>query len=164
MSPDAKASEYVTYEWAFAWGCGIKVIPVMYRKTELHPRLGALQYLDFTGRIRPWDSLMKTLKTVESKPVPSPIPVVPSVSTDQKVQEWIDKGDLFLERNDYQEALEAFRQAILLDPNNAYAYASKSTALWNLQEYQEALGASLQAIRLDANLALAWNYKGLCTC
>src|SRR5437899_1566054 len=37
MSPTAKASEYVTYEWAFAWGCGLKVIPIMYRKTELHP-------------------------------------------------------------------------------------------------------------------------------
>ncbi len=28
MSPEARASEYVTYEWAFAWGAGVKVIPV----------------------------------------------------------------------------------------------------------------------------------------
>ena len=28
MTPEAKASEYVTYEWAFAWGVVVKVIPV----------------------------------------------------------------------------------------------------------------------------------------
>jgi len=41
MTPEAKSSEYVTYEWAFAWGVGIRVIPVMLRPTELHPRLEA---------------------------------------------------------------------------------------------------------------------------
>ena len=46
MTPEAKASEYVTYEWAFAWGVGIRVIPIMLRSTQLHPRLEALQYLD----------------------------------------------------------------------------------------------------------------------
>src|SRR5260370_42433663 len=43
MSPEAKASEYVTYEWSFALGVGIKVIPVMIKQTTLHPRLEALQ-------------------------------------------------------------------------------------------------------------------------
>jgi hypothetical protein len=64
MSPDARASEYVTYEWAFAWGCGTKVIPIMLRQTPLHPRLATLQYLDFTNRIaRPWRRLLETLST-----------------------------------------------------------------------------------------------------
>ena len=50
MTPEAKASEYVTYEWAFAWGAGVKVIPILLKTTELHPRLESLQYLDFTNR------------------------------------------------------------------------------------------------------------------
>ena len=63
MSPEAKASEYVTYEWAFAWGAGIKVIPVLFKPTELHPRLEALQYLDFTSRTsRPWNKLFNVVK------------------------------------------------------------------------------------------------------
>ncbi len=63
MSPEAKASEYVTYEWAFAWGARVKVIPVLFKPTELHPRLETLQYLDFTSRTsRPWDKLFKVLK------------------------------------------------------------------------------------------------------
>src|SRR5438132_10941316 len=45
MTPGAQASEYVTYEWAFAWGAGIKVVPVLYKETKLHPRLETLHYL-----------------------------------------------------------------------------------------------------------------------
>lgn len=57
ISPEAKSSEYVTYEWAFAQGAGIKVVPVLLRPTDnLHPQLEMLQYLDFTDRTRPpWD-------------------------------------------------------------------------------------------------------------
>ncbi len=62
MSPEARASEYVTYEWAFAWGCSKKIIPIMLRETSLHPRLATLQYLDFSNRLsRPWDRLYKAL-------------------------------------------------------------------------------------------------------
>jgi hypothetical protein len=64
MSPAAKSSEYVTYEWAFAWGAGVKVIPVLFKPTELHPRLETLQYLDFTNRsFRPWDKLVRLVKS-----------------------------------------------------------------------------------------------------
>ena len=70
MTPEAKASEYVTYEWAFAWGAGVKVVPVLLKKTELHPRLESLQYLDFTNRsARPWPKLIELLREAElSKP------------------------------------------------------------------------------------------------
>jgi hypothetical protein len=70
MTPAAKASEYVTYEWAFAWGEGVKVIPILLEKTELHPRLESLQYLDFTNRnARPWDRLIDLLGEADvSKP------------------------------------------------------------------------------------------------
>jgi CheY-like chemotaxis protein len=73
MSPDAQASEYVTYEWSFAWGAGVKVIPVMYKQTQLHPRLKTLQYLDFTNYpTRPWDKLFKALELAASSHSSSP--------------------------------------------------------------------------------------------
>ena len=63
MSPETRESEYVTYEWAFAWGANLRVIPIMLRETPLHPRLAALQYVDFTNRrARPWDRLIETLQ------------------------------------------------------------------------------------------------------
>jgi len=65
MSPEARESEYVTYEWAFAWGSSINLVPIMLRETPLHPRLAALQYLDFTNRrARPWDLLIKSIRNV----------------------------------------------------------------------------------------------------
>jgi len=63
MTPDARKSEYVTYEWAFAWGKGIKVFPIMLKQTQLHPRLESLQYIDFTNRsARPWDKLIESIR------------------------------------------------------------------------------------------------------
>jgi TIR domain/HEAT repeats/PBS lyase HEAT-like repeat len=70
MTPEAKASEYVTYEWAFAWGVGVRVIPLMLRPTPLHPRLEAMQYLDFTNpKIRPWDRLIEEIKAAANVPL-----------------------------------------------------------------------------------------------
>lgn len=58
MSPRANASEYVTYEWAYALGLGITVIPVLIRPVRMHPRLNMIHYFDFTQRaIMPWSSL-----------------------------------------------------------------------------------------------------------
>lgn len=63
MTPEARKSEYVTYEWAYAWGKDKKIFPIMLKQTQLHPRLESLQYLDFTNRTnRPWDKLLTSLK------------------------------------------------------------------------------------------------------
>lgn len=68
MSPDAKISEYVTYEWAFAAGAGLEIIPLLLRPTLLHPRLEALHHLDFTGGDGlPWDALIRRLREIEQK-------------------------------------------------------------------------------------------------
>jgi TIR domain len=63
LSPDSKTSEYVTYEWAYGLGLGLRIVPLLLRETPIHPRLEAFQYLDFTNRrARPWDRLFALLK------------------------------------------------------------------------------------------------------
>jgi hypothetical protein len=63
LSPNSKSSEYVTYEWAFALGSGIRIVPLMLNATPIHPRLEVFQYLDFTNRrARPWNRLISLLK------------------------------------------------------------------------------------------------------
>jgi TIR domain len=63
LSPDSKTSEYVTYEWAFGLGAGLRVVPLLLRDTPIHPRLEAFQYLDFTNRrARPWNRLFALLR------------------------------------------------------------------------------------------------------
>lgn len=67
VTEEARLSEYVTYEWAFAWGAGVKVIPVLRKDTKLHPRLESLQYLDFRDQPnRPWNQLIELLGEAES--------------------------------------------------------------------------------------------------
>jgi HEAT repeat protein len=65
MSAAANRSAYVNYEWAFALGAGLRVIPLLIgvRREDLHPRLAHLQWLDFTNpKRRPWTKLLAALK------------------------------------------------------------------------------------------------------
>jgi hypothetical protein len=73
MTPDAKRSEYVTYEWGYALGVGVTVIPVFRKETSLHPRLELIQYLDFTAPAnQPWPALRARLREhdVSAKDIP----------------------------------------------------------------------------------------------
>jgi HEAT repeat protein len=70
ISAAAVKSLYVNYEWAFALGAGIKVIPLLrgIRAEEMHPRLAGFQALDFTDPLaRPWNELFAALKGVAPK-------------------------------------------------------------------------------------------------
>lgn len=63
ITPSVQDSQYVAYESAFAMGAGVKVIPIMLRRTEkLPPRLEPLEYLDFTDQnTLPWKKLIESL-------------------------------------------------------------------------------------------------------
>jgi hypothetical protein len=62
LSPGANDSEYVLFEWAFAIGSKIPVVPILLHETKIHPRLGVLQYFDFRNiKARSWDELYNCL-------------------------------------------------------------------------------------------------------
>lgn len=66
MTPLARAFEYMTYEWTFALGVGVRVLPTAFEPTPLPPRLRGLQSLDFSDpRKRPWDKLFQILKETQ---------------------------------------------------------------------------------------------------
>ena len=67
MSPEAAQSGYVAYEWAFALGVGVNVVPVLLKSApgDLHPALQSRQCLDFSSRsARPWDLLCRAVQGV----------------------------------------------------------------------------------------------------
>ncbi len=76
MSPESAQSIYVGYEWAFALGAGVPVIPVLLNLTysDLHPRLSTTQGLDFSGE-RPWDKLLSSLKEIAAAERPFTVQV-----------------------------------------------------------------------------------------
>jgi hypothetical protein len=66
MTPEARKSEYVTYEWSVAIGLDKHVIPIMLESTALHPRLEVHHYLDFTTRSgRQWSELFQRLQDID---------------------------------------------------------------------------------------------------
>jgi hypothetical protein len=75
MSPKAGKAEFVTYEWSYAMGAGVPVIPLLLEGTTLHPRLAALQFLDFTNPQRPWERLSARLREIHDASIRAVPPI-----------------------------------------------------------------------------------------
>jgi HEAT repeat protein len=67
LTPEARQSEHVAYEWAFALGTRASVIPLELKPTESPPRLDALERLDFRDGARPWDTLLSEVRQAEAR-------------------------------------------------------------------------------------------------
>ena len=135
MTPEARKSEYVTYEWSFAMGLGISIIPIMLKETKLHPKLDDLHYLDFTDRYgEPWDVLLGRLEEIKSgKPTYSiRIPRDASPALKNAV-EALDSANADIRR----DGLDVLRQM-------------------NNEEAQEALAQALGHLSLDVRVYAGW--------
>ena len=66
VSGDSVASSYVTYEWASAMGKGKPIIPIRLDMCAIHPKLEAIQYLDFSSAThQPWSILIERIGEIE---------------------------------------------------------------------------------------------------
>lgn len=66
VSAESAASSYVTYEWASAAGKGKPIIPIRLDACRLHPKLEAIQYLDFSVPAhQPWSILVERIREIE---------------------------------------------------------------------------------------------------
>jgi HEAT repeat protein len=139
ITPESRLSEFVTYEWAFAQGSNVKVIPLMLRPTpRMHPQVEILQYLDFTDPLdQPWNRLIDRITQVKGGYTPDRISVE-------------------------QNAPRAVRQAVsALDSPNA---EERRSALFSLAQMNhpsaysalvEAVQHPLRDVRIDAAFMLA---------
>jgi HEAT repeat protein len=63
LTPAARMSEQIMYEWMFALGVGVRVIVILREPTELHPRLEPLPRVDFSdGSAYPWGKLVRLVQ------------------------------------------------------------------------------------------------------
>jgi TIR domain len=65
-SPDARKSEYVAYEWIYAWGQGKAIVPIMLETTDLFPAF-RFHCLDFKNGQRDWAKLITDLNTARAR-------------------------------------------------------------------------------------------------
>ncbi|NLX08330.1 MAG: TIR domain-containing protein [Chloroflexi bacterium] len=108
VTPEAIQSDQVTYEWTFALGMGIQVIPVMLRPATLHPRLAMLPRLDFTSPAdQPWGRLIRQIQEASGSRRPaspfqrpgSPFPLRPGslfdrIRSREQDSDFRESGDL----------------------------------------------------------------------
>jgi hypothetical protein len=139
ITPEARESQYVTYEWAFAQGAGVKVIPILLRPTPgLHPQLEMLQYLDFTDRARPpWERLIRRLWEIKGENQPY------SVSVSRDAPPAVKSAVAALDSHNAEERRQALRS--LAQMNHPAAYAALVGAVQHTS----------RDVRIDAAFLLA---------
>lgn len=97
LSPDSLQSAQVTYEWSFALGIGVPVIPVLFKEAQIPRRLLVLKCLDFT-QTRAWDDLIELVNEAQTNYNPDSIRIsqemktIVSVSGVQEHRLIIDSG------------------------------------------------------------------------
>ena len=72
---------------------------------------------------------------------------------------WVNKGNAFYNQGKYEDAVEAYDEAIKLDTENTYAWLDKGLALHELNRYYEAIEAYEEVIKLEPENSAAWNNK-----
>jgi len=91
LSPAASTSTCCIYEWSFASGRGIPVIPLIVKPTKLHPRLETLKRHDFSNSaIQPWSGLLEQIKQIQGTNAP-----IRDTEIDRGILPWLD--DLYSE-------------------------------------------------------------------
>lgn len=76
ITPEAIQSEYVAYEWAFALGAGVPVIPLLYKPVRVPLRLQTIQFLDIRKHKKPWLRLMDSLRTMDKDRASRSSPII----------------------------------------------------------------------------------------
>jgi len=69
---------------------------------------------------------------------------------------WFYLGFAYGELSRHNDAIEAYRQALRIDPENAFAWYNLGTACSKLGRHNDAIEAYRQALRIGPEHALAW--------
>lgn len=75
--------------------------------------------------------------------------------------EYVDIGCDYLNKNNFNTAIEYFNKAIEINPNYKYGYFNRATAYAKLEDYQNAINDYNKVIDLDVNWADAYRFRGL---
>jgi tetratricopeptide (TPR) repeat protein len=74
---------------------------------------------------------------------------------------FLDRGLLFSERGDYDNAIAEFTEAIKLNPDYTNAYTSRGDAYYDTKDYDRAIEDYNTALRIDPHDAAAYNNRGV---
>ena len=81
---------------------------------------------------------------------------------DPEAEQYYNNGLAELEKENYNDAIDLFNQAIEIEDTYAEAYSARGDAFKELKDYNAALQSYRSAIDIDSNMAMAYNGRGEC--
>ncbi len=90
--------------------------------------------------------------------VPAARKTPPSTSS---VHEKCMEGDRLRKQQRYSQALQAYEEALRMDPLNFYAWNGKGTTLYNQGNYKKAMEAYQRATEIEPDNAIVWVSAGM---
>lgn len=86
--------------------------------------------------------------------------LVPFLTSSQTAEDYYNKGDESLQKNDYSGAINYFNKAIELNPDYASAYFARGSCYNLLQKNDEAIKDLSKAIKLESDFFSAYYMRG----
>ncbi len=87
--------------------------------------------------------------------------VIKQQSLSNNVHEKCLEGDELRKQQRYSQALQAYEEALRMDPQNFYAWNGKGTTLYNQGNYKKALEAYQRATEIEPDNPIVWVSAGL---
>jgi hypothetical protein len=120
MTPDAQKSEYVTYEWSFAMGLGIPIVPINLRESDppskQHPKLEILHFINCTTPYRePWHEIITRIQTIYAESLVSPRMKLAIKALDHLYVDERLRGLWVLIKNNYHQAVPRIESVAKFD-------------------------------------------------
>ena len=103
------------------------------------------------------------IKTIEPKPVPVPNPkILPVLENNFSSEgEWMEFANSLNQKEDYRNALLAYRNVIQLNTKNVDAWLNSGIAFNNRGDYRRSIRAFKQSIAISAKHSTLWMYLGI---
>jgi len=100
------------------------------------------------------------LLAFDAEPAPSAPVVVPWTANQRSATEWFEIGCQAEQREHFQQAVDAYRQALLMGGPSAEVCFNLANVLCSLGDYARASERYRQVLELDPNFWEAWNNLG----
>ena len=85
----------------------------------------------------------------------------------QNAEAYLSRGNVCLDKREYDKAIADFNEALRLDPRNARAYCGRGWAWNQKKEYDKAIADFNESLQLNPRFAMAYNNRGIawkCKC
>jgi tetratricopeptide (TPR) repeat protein len=111
-------------------------------------------------------SILQEVDNIEKKERIQPIEVIKAENIEISKQELLFKeytlkGEECYYKKEYNEAIQCYDKALEIEPNHAYVWIKKASALVDLGKLNEVIQCIDKALEIEPNDAPTWNNKGL---